>query len=93
MALAMVTPKDTETHVGISWEQGQGKYELTKVITLVPRFLVKNNLDRPLNFREKGMPPGEDSILQPSERQALQFTRKGLEKLLTVAYSGLNAKW
>ncbi|KAF8516153.1 hypothetical protein BU17DRAFT_51124 [Hysterangium stoloniferum] len=92
-ALVLPTPKDTETHIGISWTTGQGKYKLSKVITLAPRFLVRNNLDQPLHFREKGMPPSEQSLLQPGERAALQVTRRGQEKLLTVAYSGLDAKW
>jgi vacuolar protein sorting-associated protein 13A/C len=79
--------------VGISWTEGRGRYKLSKVITLAPRFLVKNNLEEPLHFREKGMPPSERSLLQSGEREALQFTRRGREKLLTVAYSGLNARW
>jgi len=93
MALSLPSPKETETHIGLSWTQGQGKYELSKVITLAPRFLVKNGLRLPLHFRERGMPPSEQSLLQPEEHAPLQITRKGTEKLLTVAYSGLNAKW
>ncbi|KIJ26913.1 hypothetical protein M422DRAFT_55306 [Sphaerobolus stellatus SS14] len=93
MALSLPAPKEMEIPVGVSWTQGQGKYELSKVITLAPRFLIKNNLDQPLHFREKGMPPSEQSLLQPGERAPLQITRKGHEKLLTVAYSGLDAQW
>ncbi|KAF8509808.1 vacuolar protein sorting-associated protein 13 [Gautieria morchelliformis] len=93
MALSLAAPKDTESHIGVSWTEGQGKYKLSKVITLTPRFLVKNKLGQPLHFREKGMPPSERSLLQPGERSALQYTRRGREKLLTVAYSGLNARW
>jgi vacuolar protein sorting-associated protein 13A/C len=93
MALSLATPKDTESHIGVLWTEGQGKYKLSKVITLTPRFLVKNKLGQALHFREKGMPPSERSLLQPGERSALQYTRRGREKLLTVAYSGLNARW
>ena len=84
---------DKESHVGISWTEGSGRYKLSKVITLAPRFLVKNKLDEALHFREKGMPPSERSLLQPGARSALQYTRRGREKLLTIAYSGLNARW
>lgn len=77
----------------MSWSEGQGKYKISKVITITPRFLVKNKLGQPLHFREKGMPPSEQSLLQSGERAALQYTRRGHEKLLTVAYSGLNARW
>ncbi|KAF8591826.1 vacuolar protein sorting-associated protein 13 [Ramaria rubella] len=92
-AVSLPAPKDTESHIGVSWTEGTGKYKISKVITLAPRFLVRNSLDQPLHFREKGMPPSERSLLQPGERAALQYTRRGREKLLTIAYSGLNARW
>ncbi|GJJ09687.1 hypothetical protein Clacol_003911 [Clathrus columnatus] len=93
MALSLPTLKDTESNIGVSWTRGQGKYELSKVITLAPRFLIKNKLDYAIQFREKGMLPNEESLLQPGTRASLRSTRRSSDKLLTIAYSGLNAKW
>jgi vacuolar protein sorting-associated protein 13A/C len=73
--------------------EGTGKYKLTKIVTLSPRFLVKNHLSEPICFREYGVPPRGQATLQTDERQGLQFLRNTDAKLLTVAYSGLNAEW
>ncbi|KAJ6610914.1 vacuolar protein sorting-associated protein 13 [Mycena sp. CBHHK59/15] len=85
--------KTDEIHVGLSWSEGLGKYKLTKVITLAPRFLIKNNLSEALSFREHGVPPRDRSVIKPGERCPLHFMRAGNERLLTVAFSGLNAQW
>lgn len=77
----------------MSWTEGLGKYKLTKVITLAPRFLVKNNLAEPLVFREHGVAPKDRSLLDPGQRTPLQIMRAAQEKLLTVAFPGLNAQW
>jgi vacuolar protein sorting-associated protein 13A/C len=80
-------------HIGLSWAEGTGKYKLTKVVTLSPRFFVKNHLPEPISFREYGVPPRGQATLQTDERQGFQFLRNADAKLLTIAYSGLNAEW
>ncbi|GLB36151.1 putative vacuolar protein sorting-associated protein [Lyophyllum shimeji] len=85
--------RSEEIHAGLAWSEGLGKYKLTKVITLTPRFLVKNNLTEPITFREHGVPPRDRSVINPGERQPLQVFRAEEEKLLTIAYPGLNAQW
>jgi vacuolar protein sorting-associated protein 13A/C len=82
-----------EVNVGLSWTEGSGKYKLSKVVTLVPRFFVKNNLSEPLCFREYSAPPRTQWTLQPGERQGLTFMRPTNDKLLTLAFAGLNAEW
>ena len=85
--------KGEEVQTGITWTEGSGKYKLTKVITVAPRFIVKNNLSHPLAVREHGVGPGDKSVLEPGQRLPLLSVRKGPSKLLTVAYPGVNAKW
>jgi vacuolar protein sorting-associated protein 13A/C len=85
--------KAEEIHVGLSWTEGLGKYKLTKVVTLAPRFLIKSNLSEAISFREHGVAPKERSIINPGERCPLHFMRAGQEKLLTIAFPGLNAQW
>ncbi|KZO93498.1 vacuolar protein sorting-associated protein 13 [Calocera viscosa TUFC12733] len=81
-----------EMHVGMSYSEGLGKYKLTKVITVAPRFLIRNNLGMKVNFREHR---SRDFIsVEPGQRAALTSLRSGTSyKLVTFAYSGLNAEW
>ncbi|KAF8873711.1 vacuolar protein sorting-associated protein 13 [Gymnopilus junonius] len=72
-----------EFHIGLSWSEGLGKYKLTKVISLTPRFLIKNQLPGAITFREH----------ESGQRCSFQVFRSGSEKLLTIAYPGLNARW
>ncbi|KZT30580.1 vacuolar protein sorting-associated protein 13 [Neolentinus lepideus HHB14362 ss-1] len=93
LVLSSQSRKGKELHVGLSWTEASGKYKLTKVITLAPRFLVKNCLPTPLVFREHGVPPHDRSTLQPDERASLDWTKADQDKLLTVALPGLDAVW
>lgn len=93
LVMASQSQKSDEVHVGLAWAEGLGKYKLTKIITLRPRFLLKNNLTEALCFREHGVAPRERSSLGPGEHTPLHFMRSTKEKLLTLAYPGLNAEW
>ncbi len=93
LVVASQTSKLDELHVGLSWGEGLGKYKLTKVLTLAPRFLVKNKLPEPIVFRVHGVALGDRSTLSPGERCPLTTLRAAPEKLLTVAFPGLNAQW
>jgi vacuolar protein sorting-associated protein 13A/C len=85
--------KADEFHVGLSWSEGQGKYKLSKIITMAPRFLIKNQLSEAIAFREHGVTPRDRSLVEPGQRCAFQVLRSREEKLLTFAYPGLNAQW
>ncbi|KAL0581607.1 Vacuolar protein sorting-associated protein 13 [Marasmius crinis-equi] len=86
--------RSDEIHVALSWTEGLGKYKLTKVITFTPRFLLKNNLSEPISFRQHGVAPRERSVINPGERAPLQLLNgNSEEKLLTLAFPGLNAQW
>lgn len=93
MVIPSVKQRNEEYHFGLSWTEGLGKYKLTKVITISPRFMLKNDLPFPIQFREyKGLPRGR-AVLESGERTPFQAMQAGEEKLLTIAYSGLNARW
>ncbi|KAJ3551176.1 hypothetical protein NM688_g4862 [Phlebia brevispora] len=85
--------RNEEIHIGLSWSEGLGKYKLTKVITLTPRFILRNNTPDALTFREHSAAPRGKASLDPGERCPLHFMRVGDEKLLTMAFTGLNANW
>ncbi|EIM83408.1 uncharacterized protein STEHIDRAFT_170692 [Stereum hirsutum FP-91666 SS1] len=93
LTVASNSQKNEEVHVGLSWTVGLGKYKLTKVITIAPRFLIKNNMAEPICFREHGVAPRGKSTLEPSERVPIHTMRAGYEKLLTIAFPGLNTEW
>lgn len=85
--------KADHIYTGLSWSEGLGKYKLTKVITLAPRFLIKNQLQETIAFREHGVAPKDRCLIESGERCPFQVLRSGDEKLLTVAYPGLNTQW
>ncbi|KAG2023495.1 hypothetical protein CC2G_001143 [Coprinopsis cinerea AmutBmut pab1-1] len=93
--VSVFTPRNSpdQLFTGLSWSEGQGKYKLTKVIVLTPRFLIRNNLSYPIVFREHGVIPRERAVIPPGERAALRVLRSSEDKLLTIAYSGINAQW
>ena len=80
-----------EIHVGLSWTEGLGKYKLTKVVNLNPRFILVNCLNTNITFREHGG-AGRGNVA-PGEKSFMHFMRTSDEKLLTLAYPGLNARW
>ncbi|KAH7930968.1 vacuolar protein sorting-associated protein 13 [Leucogyrophana mollusca] len=93
MVVPSLKQKSEEYHLGLSWTEGLGKYKLTKVITIAPRFIIKNNLTEPIWFREHGVAPKGRSVVDPGERCPLQVMRASQDKLLTIAFPGLNTQW
>ncbi|TCD71537.1 hypothetical protein EIP91_008918 [Steccherinum ochraceum] len=93
LAIPSQTHKTEEIHAGLSWSEGLGKYKLTKVITVAPRFIVRNASQTAISFREVGSTPRGRAVLNPGEKAPLHYLRMGEDKLLTIAYPGLNAHW
>ncbi|KAI8823370.1 uncharacterized protein EV422DRAFT_352091 [Fimicolochytrium jonesii] len=44
----------TVSHIGVSVSEGEGKFYMTKVITLAPRFIFRNNMTEDIQFRQNG---------------------------------------
>ncbi|CAK7229600.1 Vacuolar protein sorting-associated protein 13 [Sporothrix bragantina] len=81
----------TEIHIGINVEPGEGKYKMTKVVTLSPRFVLKNNLDEAIHIRE----PSSSNVL-PVKAGALlplHFLQKSPIKQLCLCYPDINSQW
>ena len=81
----------SELHVGISVAEGEGKYNLTKVVTVAPRFVLKNKLIEQINVRE----PGSSNVmkLKHGELLPLHFLRQAPEKQLCLCFDGVNNQW
>ncbi|RDW68381.1 hypothetical protein BP5796_09038 [Coleophoma crateriformis] len=83
--------KNTEIHIGITTEAGDGKYKMTKVVTLAPRFILKNQTNEEINLREPG---SADLInLKPNSLQPLHFLQKSAVKQLSLCFPGVENRW
>ena len=81
----------TEIDVGVSVTEGEGKYKLTKVVTIAPRFVLKNKVNEEINIRE----PGSSNVVSLGQGQLLplHFTRQSREKQLCLCFPGVNNQW
>ncbi|KAI8625069.1 vacuolar protein sorting-associated protein 13 [Xylariaceae sp. FL1651] len=83
--------KQAELHVGITVEPGEGKYKLTKVVTLAPRFVVNNKIGEQVNVRE----PRSSNIMtiQPGALQPLYWLQRSHAKQIALCYPGMDNQW
>ena len=81
----------SEMIVGVSVSEGEGKYKLTKVVTVAPRFILKNKIPEAINVRE----PGSSNVLtiEPGKLLPLHFLRHVPEKQLSLCFTGVNNQW
>ncbi|EEP80464.1 conserved hypothetical protein [Uncinocarpus reesii 1704] len=81
----------TEYHAGISVEEGVGKYKISKVVTIAPRFILNNKLGEDLVARE----PGSSNVLRlkSGDFVPLHFLRQHAEKQLCLCFPGVNNQW
>ncbi|KAL9586008.1 MAG: hypothetical protein Q9203_004021 [Teloschistes exilis] len=81
----------SELSVGVSVAEGEGKYKLTKVVTVAPRFVLKNKLKEEINIRE----PGSSNILslKHGELLPLRYLKQGGHKQLCLCFPGANNQW
>ncbi|KAG6037900.1 hypothetical protein E4U41_004657 [Claviceps citrina] len=83
--------KNKEIHLGITVKSGEGKYKMTKVVTLAPRFVLKNKLDEELLVRESSF--SGYMTLAPGALQPLHFMQKSAVKQLCLCHSGVDNQW
>lgn len=81
----------SELHVGISVTEGEGKYNLTKVVTVAPRFVLKNKIKEEIDIRE----PGSSKVMKVKQGELLplHFLRQAPEKQLCLCFPGVNNQW
>ncbi|KAI1770524.1 vacuolar protein sorting-associated protein 13 [Hypoxylon cercidicola] len=83
--------KDSEIHAGITVEPGEGKYKLTKVITLAPRFVVKNKIGEELVIREPTS--SKTMTLKPGSLQPLHWLQRSATKQIALRFPGIDDQW
>ncbi|OAG41339.1 hypothetical protein AYO21_04502 [Fonsecaea monophora] len=81
----------SEMHVGVSVAEGEGKYSLTKVVTMAPRFVLKNKIGEDIELRE----PGSSEVwkMKNNDLLPMYFMRQSPEKQLCLCFPGVNNQW
>ena len=84
-------PEDQRCIWGVSVSEGEGKYNLSKVVTLTPRFILKNKIGENLELRE----PGSSEVIKlgNSDLRPVYFMRQVPEKQLCLCFPGANNQW
>jgi len=80
-----------EMHCGINVVEGEGKYKLSKVVTISPRFVVKNKLTEEIQIREPGS--SNAVTLTPGQLYPLRFLKQATGQQLTLCFPGVNNSW
>ncbi|EHK46915.1 hypothetical protein TRIATDRAFT_316915 [Trichoderma atroviride IMI 206040] len=83
--------RSKEIHLGITIQSGEGKYKMTKVVTLAPRFVLKNKLDEEILIRESSS--SGYMTLAPGALQPLHFMQNSTVKQLCLCFPGMNNQW
>lgn len=83
--------KKAEINVGVDIGEGEGKFLDTKVVTILPRFILSSKLDFELSVHEVGS--STMLSLKPGETIPLIQTGAGEEKELRLRHLGATSKW
>ncbi|QIW98703.1 hypothetical protein AMS68_004221 [Peltaster fructicola] len=81
----------SEMHIGLTVKEGEGKYKLTKVVTVTPRFIVKNRLTENIQIREPGS--SDYATLDAGELHPLRFLKQSTGQQLCLCYPGVSNSW
>lgn len=81
----------TEMQVGVSVQQGEGKYNLTNVVSVAPRFVLSNKIGQDLLVRE----PGSSEVieLKAGLLQPLRYLKQSNSQQLSLCFPGINNQW
>jgi len=90
--------KRSEMHAGVHVGEGEGKYNLTKVVTIAPRFIIKNKIERgrsgeAIQVREPGSGSSSIQEIKSGELLPLRFLRKTAETQICLCFPGVNNTW
>ncbi|KAJ3037263.1 hypothetical protein HDV00_001828 [Rhizophlyctis rosea] len=82
-----------EYRMGVTVTEGEGKFYLTKVVTFAPRFILKNNMDEDLQFRQQR---ASAAVLLKSKDSGPLHTIRSVDEgfaQLSVRLTGLTNEW
>ncbi|KAF4595031.1 vacuolar protein sorting-associated protein vps13 [Ophiocordyceps camponoti-floridani] len=85
------TSKHREIHLGITVKSGDGKYKMTRVVTLAPRFVLVNKLGEEVLVRESGS--SNHMTIRSGVLHPLHFMQKSAVKQLCLRFPGVDNHW
>lgn len=88
---APVPGKSAEVNMGIAIADGQGKFAHTKVITLTPRFMIRNLLKEPIEICESGT--NKSMVIDSQKVQPIYEMRASHAKNLMIKLHEDCPKW
>ncbi|RDA92701.1 hypothetical protein CP533_3692 [Ophiocordyceps camponoti-saundersi (nom. inval.)] len=83
--------KQKEIHLGITVNSGDGKYKMTKIVTLAPRFVLVNELGEEILVRESSS--SGYMTVKPEVLHPLHFMQKSAVKQLCLRFPGVDNHW
>ncbi|CEP23102.1 Vacuolar protein sorting-associated protein 13 AltName: Full=Suppression of the onset of impotence protein 1; AltName: Full=Vacuolar protein-targeting protein 2 [Cyberlindnera jadinii] len=83
--------KKTEMNIGMSVMEGQGKYQLTNVVTFSPRYIVRNNFSEEIEVLAIGST--QSVRLKPGSFEALYSLPRISRKLIQIRLLGGKSQW
>ncbi|EGW35577.1 uncharacterized protein SPAPADRAFT_131526 [Spathaspora passalidarum NRRL Y-27907] len=86
-----VVGKQTEVNLGVSIQEGEGKYNLTKVVTIAPRYVLINKVEETLQIVENGTT--KQITVQPGESLPLYGLRSLEKKNILVKFTHGSKSW
>ncbi|KAK6455080.1 vacuolar sorting [Scheffersomyces xylosifermentans] len=90
-AKAQVPGKQIEMNVGVSISEGEGKYNLSKVITVAPRYVLRNALEETLQIVENGTT--KQIHIEPNELLPLYGLRRIEKKSIIIKFLHASKTW
>ncbi|EAZ62765.2 vacuolar sorting [Scheffersomyces stipitis CBS 6054] len=90
-AKAQVPGRQIEMNVGISIAEGEGKYNLSKVVTIAPRYIVRNSLQETLQIVENGTT--KQIQIGPKELLPLYGLRRLEKKSILIKFLHSSKTW
>ncbi|KAI9014452.1 hypothetical protein CLU79DRAFT_890124 [Phycomyces nitens] len=93
-ALDVTLPVDNQSvmHAGVRVEEGTGKYKLTKIVTISPRFIIANRMSHNVKFRQFG-PDEKETPLAEGAKESIYQTNKSELKWLCLQLENLHEFW
>lgn len=83
--------RKNEVHVGVSVDEGKGKYKHSKIVTLAPRYVVRNGLNEDVLLRQV---EGEQPItIMPGQLIPLHSLVVSKYKQLCLCFPGPKNRW
>lgn len=90
-ASVSIKNKEQESDLGINISEGKGKYLLSKVIEIAPRYIISNTLSIPIEICETGSIDIQQ--IEPNVTKPLYRMRNIVDKQLVVKFLGGDSDW